>query len=170
MTILQTERLRLRPATAEDLQEFYEILSTPEAMTFWSTPPHHDLAQSEAWLSSMIETRPDQGEDFVVEYNGKVIGKAGFFRFPEIGFIFHPDYWKRGFAREALSVVIERAFSVHGLPRLTADVDPRNTACIGLLTRYGFVETGREERTWRVGEQWCDSVYFALDRETSPEA
>ena len=29
--------------------------------------------------------------------------RPGLWRFPEIGFILHPDYWGRGFAREALA-------------------------------------------------------------------
>mgnify|MGYP003347797219 CR=1 FL=1 len=45
------------------------------------------------------------------------------------------------------------------------DVDPRNKASIRLLERLGFAETHRAARTWLVGEEWCDSVYFALTRE-----
>ena len=67
-----------------------------------------------------------EGEDFIVELDGRLIGKAGLWRFPEIGFILHPDHWGRGFAREALGFVIDRAFDVHGLPKVDADVDPRN--------------------------------------------
>jgi ribosomal-protein-alanine N-acetyltransferase len=106
-----------------------------------------------------------EGEDFIVEYDEQLIGKAGLWRFPEIGFIFHPDHWGHGFAREALSAVIERAFAVHGLAMIEADVDPRNLGSLALLDRLGFRETGRKERTWFVGGRWCDSIYLALDAE-----
>jgi RimJ/RimL family protein N-acetyltransferase len=142
----------------------HAIMREPRAMRYWSTPPHDSVEQTRAWLQSMIDTPPSEGEDFVVEHDGRVIGKAGLYRFPEIGFIFHPDVWGRGFAREALEAVVARAFAVHGLGSIEADVDPRNTASLRLLTRLGFIEVRRASRTWCVGDEWCDSVYLALDR------
>ena len=159
---IPTERLLLRPARADDLEPLHAILSDARAMAYWSSPPHQELEQTRDWLASMIAIQPSEGEDFIVEFDGRLIGKAGLWRFPEIGFIFHPDVWGRGFAREALALVLERAFDVHGLPKIDADVDPRNTASLKLLERLGFRETGRKERTWHVGGQWCDSVYLEL--------
>jgi RimJ/RimL family protein N-acetyltransferase len=158
-----TERLVLRPARAADAAAMHAVLGDPRAMAFWSTPPHQDLEQTRDWLTSMIAIRPPVGEDFIVEFDGRLIGKAGLWRFPELGFIFHPDYWGRGLAREALEFVLDRAFRVHDLKYVKADVDPRNLGCLKLLARLSFRETGREDRTWRVGDQWCDSVYLELD-------
>jgi ribosomal-protein-alanine N-acetyltransferase len=42
-------------------------------------------------------------------------------------------------------------------------VDPRNAGSLRLLRRLGFRKTGRKERTWLVGEEWCDSVYLQVD-------
>ena len=158
----RTERLLLRPARADDLEAMHTILSDPRAMAYWSSLPHTDIEQSRKWLQSMFDIHLPDGEDFIVEHQGQLIGKAGLWRFPEIGFIFHPDHWGRGFASEALSFVITRAFDAHGLPKVEADVDPRNGSSLRLLSRLGFRETGRKERTWLVGEQWCDSVYLEL--------
>ncbi|GAA4756535.1 GNAT family N-acetyltransferase [Sphingomonas daechungensis] len=161
----RTKRLTLRPARESDLVAMHGILSDPRAMTYWSSLPHDRIEQTWDWLASMLAIPPSEGEDFVVELGGKLIGKAGLWRFPEIGFIFHPDYWGRGYAREALEFVLDRAFGVHQLPAVTADVDPRNEGSIRLLAGLGFQETGREERTFQIGDQWCDSVYFELDAE-----
>lgn len=108
----------------------------------------------------MIEIDRGTGEDFAVEYEGRVIGKAGLRKFPVLGFIFHPDVWGRGLASEAVRPIIDRAFNTHGLPMIEADVDPRNTSSLKLLHRLGFVETGRAQRTSLVGSEWCDSVYL----------
>ena len=159
----RTERLLLRPARASDLEPMHAILGDPRAMAYWSSTPHEDIGKTRDWLASMIAIQPTEGEDFIVEFEGRLIGKAGLWRFPEIGFIFHPDFWGRGFAQEALTLVLDRAFAVHGLPKVDADVDPRNAGSLKLLERLGFRETGRAERTWHVGDQWCDSVYLELD-------
>ncbi|MFP5395912.1 MAG: GNAT family N-acetyltransferase [Alphaproteobacteria bacterium] len=162
MTVLQTPRLLLRTARPNDAEALHDILSSPEAMRFWSSLPHCSLAETRQWLAEMLSIPRDEGEDFVVERNGTVIGKAGLFRFPEIGFIFSPQHWGQGFAREAVSAIIDRAFKVHKLTEIVADVDPRNAASLGLLTSLGFTPTGYRTATFQLGDEWCDSVDLAL--------
>jgi len=157
-----TERLRLRRATMDDLAAIHRLLSDPRNMRYWSSPPHESVAQSEAWLRSMVEAPPYESDDYVVELDGVVIGKAGCWRLPEVGFMIAADETGRGFASEAMTAVIERRRGFAEPSRLTADVDPRNEASLRLLTRLGFVETGRARATWTVGGEVCDSVYLAL--------
>lgn len=148
-----------------DLEAMHAVLSDPRAMRYWSSPPHADLAQSREWLGKMVEAASDASDDFVIEHQGQVIGKAGCWRVPEIGYILHPDHWGQGLATEALTAVIAHVFATRPVEAITADVDPRNTASLKLLDRLGFAETHRAPRTWLVGDQWCDSVYLALGRE-----
>lgn len=163
MATIQTSRLLLRPARGNDLDALHAILSDPGATAFWSTPPHETLEQTRQWLESMIAIPPQQGEDFIIEHEGQVIGKAGFYRFPEIGFILHPATWGQGFAKEALTCVIERGFRKHRLGTIVADVDPRNSASLGLLEKLGFRRTGYREKSWCIAGEWCDSVDLALE-------
>lgn len=164
MDRIVTERLILRRAREDDLEAMHAVLSNPVAMRYWSTLPHDSLDQTRDWLASMIEDDPAVREDFIVERDGRAIGKAGCYRLPEIGYILHPDHWGLGFATEALTAVIAHIFAHHPIEALRADIDPRNTASIGLLERLGFTPTHRAERTWKIGEEWCDSVYYALRR------
>lgn len=164
--MIQTARLVLRPVRpGQDLAAMHAIMCQPRAMAYWSTPPHDSEDVTAEWLANMAAIPALEGEDFIVEYGGRVIGKAGFYRFPDLGYMFDPAVWGQGFAREAVGAVIDRGFAMHNLPRIQADVDPRNDASINLLQRLGLVETHRASRTWLVGDEWCDSVYFALTRE-----
>lgn len=164
MTVLVTERLRLRSARPGDLAAFHAILSDVEATRYWSTPPHRDLEQTRIWLDSMMSIPADEGVDFVVELAGEAIGKAGFYRWPEVGFILAPKVWGRGLAREAMAAVLDHGFGAGGLDQAIADVDPRNTRSLALLERLGFVRTGYRERTFRLEDGWADSVDLALSR------
>jgi ribosomal-protein-alanine N-acetyltransferase len=163
---LVTARLKLRRAAPADLAALHEILSDPVAMRFWSSPPHRDLERTRAWLDGMIADGPPLGDDFVIEHQGCVIGKAGCWRVPEIGYILHPRYWGLGFAAEACRAVIAHVFAAYDIEAITADVDPRNTASLRLLSRLGFVETGRAAATYEVDGVVSDSVYLALPRPT----
>lgn len=164
MDRIVTKRLVLRRAREEDLEAIHAVLSHPAAMRYWSTLPHVSLDQTQEWLASMIEDDPGVREDFIVEHEGRAIGKAGCYRLPEIGYILHPDYWGRGLATEALTAVIAHIFAHHPVEALTADIDPRNAASIKLLERLGFTFARRAERTWKLGDEWCDSVYYERKR------
>ncbi|WP_300289930.1 GNAT family N-acetyltransferase [Brevundimonas sp.] len=160
---IRTPRLTLRSARPDDLKAMHAVLSDPRATRWWSTPPHDSLEQTATWLDSMIANGPDQ-PDFVIERDGVVIGKAGFWKLPEVGYILHPDHWGQGFAGEAVAASIDHVFGTRDVDDLTADVDPENTASIRLLERLGFVKTGFAERTWEVGGEWKDSLYYGLSR------
>ena len=139
----------------------HRLLSNAEATRYWSTLPHETLAQTEAWVRSEVDSPADSSDDFVVTLDGQLIGKLGCYRLPEIGFLFDPALWGRGYASEALRAFVERRCT-RGSTEITADVDPRNIASLRLLSRNGFVETHRAARTWNIGGEWHDSVYFRL--------
>jgi len=160
-----TERLKLRPARLSDVDAMHAVLSSPTAMVYWSSLPHETLEQTQAWVAAMVDAAgAGPGLDFIIEFEGRAIGKAGFWKPPEIGYILHPDLWGRGLAREALEAVIRVGFEVRGLEEIVADVDPRNAASLGLLERLGFVRTGFAKETFEIGGVLLDSVYLALKR------
>jgi len=163
---LVTTRLKLRRAVPNDLEAMHEILSNRAAMRFWSTAPHRDLEQTRAWLAAMIAEEPPLSDDFLIEHQGRVIGKAGAWRVPEIGFILHPDYWGQGFAGEAVGAAIAHVFARYDVDTITAEADPRNDPSVRLLKRLGFVETGYAAATYEIEGEVSDSVYLALARPT----
>ena len=158
---LRTERLLLRRATLDDIDPMHRIMSNSVAMRYWSTPPHAERDETARWIESMIEAGPAQSDDFIVTFEGAVIGKFGAWRLPEFGFLLDPAYWGRGLAGEAMRAFLDRRRRL-GSTELKADVDPRNEASLNLLKRHGFVETGRASGTWQVGDELCDSVYLKL--------
>ena len=170
MVEIKTPRLTLRRAAPGDLEPLHAIRSDARAMRYWSSPPHRDLEETRAWLADMIDAPAGESDDFVIEHRGRVIGKAGCWRLPEIGYMLHPDFWGQGLAREALSAIIAHVFATHAIDAITADVDPRNEASLRLLERLGFEETGRAAATYEVAGEISDSVYLALPRSAASAA
>ena len=126
-----TPRLTLRPAGPDDLEAMHAVLSDPRAVQWWSTPPHETLDQTRDWLEAMISAN-GSGLDFLIEVEGRVVGKAGFYAPPDVGYILHPDVWGRGLATEAVGAVLDRLFETTDHAMATADVDPANAASIRL--------------------------------------
>jgi [ribosomal protein S5]-alanine N-acetyltransferase len=157
-----TRRVTLRAFREEDAAALHPIFADTRAMRYWSTPPHADFADTLAYVRATIAaTEAGRGDDQVVLFEGRVIGKAGLWDNQEVGFIFSPAVWGMGLAGEALGAVIDRARH-RGVARIRAEADPRNEPCLRLVTRAGFVETGRASRTMKVGNEWVDSVYLEL--------
>lgn len=155
----------------DDLDAMFEIMSNPTAMRYWSTLPHGSRDITRPWLENMIARNAGGGEDFLIEHDGRVIGDVGAGRLPDFGFMLHAQYWGRGFGTEASSAFIDYAFNDTMATELKADVDPRNTASLKVLGKLGFVETGAAERTFLLGDEWCDSVYLALHKPSNaPES
>lgn len=95
-----------------------------------------------------------------------LIGKAGVWDLEtgEIGFMLNRAYWSKGYMTEAFSALLDYLWSGKGgkVEFLTADVDPRNFASLGMLKKFGFYKTGYKEKTIETHLGWCDSVYLAL--------
>jgi RimJ/RimL family protein N-acetyltransferase len=83
----------------------------------------------------------------------RVVGKAGFHAPPdadgmvEVGYAVVPELRRRGYARAALEVLLERAAREPTVHVVRASVSPDNAASLALITQYGFVP---------VGQQWDD--------------
>jgi RimJ/RimL family protein N-acetyltransferase len=164
LTVIETARLRLRRAVPSDLADVHAFMSDPRAMRYWATLPHESVTVTEQWFAAQFFSGDPARDEWIIEWQGRAIGNIGIWNMPEFGFILHPDAWGQGLATEAANAFLAYAFATYAIDAVTADVDPRNTASLGLLKKLGFVETGRAERTFLIGEEWCDSIYLALPR------
>jgi RimJ/RimL family protein N-acetyltransferase len=100
----------------------------------------------------------------VDDQTGEVVGGAGFHGAPdadgmvEVGYGVDPAYRRRGYARAALLLMLERARQHPAVRTLRVTVSPDNVASLGLVAQLPFVE---------VGEQWDDEdgleTIFELD-------
>lgn len=164
--IIETPRLILRRLANYDAPALHEMLSDAETMRFWSTVPHVEMAETEAWVAeSVAATSRSDAHDFAVLREGRVVGRVAFWMGNEIGFLFHRDVWGQGIAREATGALLRYGFGALSFASVRADVDPANTRSLTLLERLGFQRTGYAERTFKIGETWVDSVYLELKAE-----
>lgn len=161
---IRTARLILRRAVPSDVTAFHAIMSSPAAMRYWSTLPHESMAVTEAWFEQQFFSGDPARDEWVIEYEGRVVGNVGIWNMPEFGFMLDPAVWGRGLGTEAARAFLDYAFATYPVPAITADVDPNNAASLNLLRKLGFIETGRAEKTFLVGGVWYDSIYLALPR------
>jgi RimJ/RimL family protein N-acetyltransferase len=82
----------------------------------------------------------------------------------EIGFTIAPRHQRRGFAKSAVTALVDYLFTALAKHRVFASVDPRNGASMALLRGMGLRQEAhfRQSLLWK-GE-WVDDVVFALLR------
>ena len=168
---LTTERLTLRKLTEADIPALFQIYGDPEAMRYWSSPPMTDLAEA-ADLLQRTQEGYAQGTSWRLgvarRETGDLIGICSLFhwhpecRRMEIGYILARPYWGSGYMTEALTTLIDFAFSSLGLHRLEADIDPRNGASARVLERLGFQKEGHLRERWIVGGEVSDTALYGL--------
>ncbi|MEO1139092.1 MAG: GNAT family N-acetyltransferase [Pseudomonadota bacterium] len=170
--MIRTARLVLRPAQPDDLDDLHAIFSNPRAMRYWDRPEHTDIAETQAFLNAFMTNDHDASEEYILEFRGRCVGKAGMWKKPEVGYILHPELWGQGLTLEAMQAVVPRIFARFAdLPALTAECDPRNIASIKLLEKLGFRQTGFAEKNFDYGGlEMCDTTYFELDRADQDES
>lgn len=156
--MLETKRLILRRYRAEDLEDLYEYLSDPVVVAF---EPYRPVTRQEA--KEQLAWRISTDEMIAVELksNHKLIGNLYWgkreFESVELGYVFHRDYWGKGYAKESCAAWMEQAFQ-SGLHRVYAECDPQNEASWRLLEALGF------EREAHLKE----NVYFWKDAAGRP--
>lgn len=149
LNIPDQAQTRFRWLTDADLPALQKIFSEPAVVRFMAVESLHEVSKARAYLKS-IRDGFDSGElyQWGLEYRGEIVGTttlAGIERdnrHAEIGFALAPQYWGKGLMRSAIPIVLEFAFGQLGLRRITADVDPRNTPSLGLLSALGFQQEG----------------------------
>lgn len=108
---------------------------------------------------------------------GELLGDLGV-HFPadtdsaiEFGISLRPDRQGRGYAREAMSAMLDLAFGAWGYRRSVGSVDPRNVASIALLESLGYRREAHHVEAYFFRGEWVDDVIYAmLAREWRPTA
>jgi RimJ/RimL family protein N-acetyltransferase len=168
---LRAERVKLRWLTAADVPSLFDVFSDPEVMRYWSSEPMADPAEAEALLDdihahfaakSLFQWGVALAEDDRVVGTCTLLHLDGRNRRGEVGYALAREQWGKGLMREALTALLDHAFTTLGLHRIEADVDPENAASLRLLERLGFTREGVLRERWLVGGRAHDSVMLGL--------
>ena len=110
----------------------------------------------------MIEAPADASDDFIVEMDGRLIGKAGFWRLPEIGYILHPDQWGKGIMNEAIKSVLDYGFKEMDLHSIEARIDPKNQRSAQILLKNGFEKEAYFKEAFYWKGAFIDTEVYSL--------
>lgn len=144
--ITQTERLIIRPFTAQDIDALYLMNSNPAMLKYIPTAPLTDREQAVEVYHNVIQAdyqRHGFGR-WAVEHKAdkKVIGFCGpkfilEFNEVELGYRYFPEYWGMGIGSEAAQAAL-KAFPQFGIDETIALILEGNLGSEGVAKRVGM--------------------------------
>jgi len=171
-TRIESQRLILRRFKDSDLASFMAYRNDPEVARYQSWDSCEER-EARAFIREMESTRagvPGEWFQFAIESKATqdLIGDCALrvdehepYR-AEIGFTLARAHQGKGFASEAVSVLLDYAFDTLGLHRVVAIADCRNTPSVALLERVGMRREGHFlENVWFKGG-WADEYLYAV--------
>jgi len=149
-TVIETERLTLRPWQESDLYDFNAYASIPGVGEAAGWPRHKSLDESRKILKIFIDGK----NEFALFHrqDNKVIGSLGIkisdwanederfkhLKMKDLGYVLSKDYWGRGLMPEAVKAVINHCFTQLALEAITCGYFKKNIQSQRVVEKCGF--------------------------------
>lgn len=170
--LLETERLQLHALTLENAGDMFLLRGNHLAMKFIGKPVLKSVREAEQLITG-YEDHVKSGDGItwgitLKSENVGLIGSIGFHRLEkqnyraEIGYMLHPDQWKKGYMNEAITKVLEYGFNNMGLHSVEARINPENRNSAQILLKNGFVREGYFKQAFCFESTFYDSEVYSL--------
>ena len=136
-TIMETERLLLRPWDENDADALFKYASDPELGPRAGWPPHKSVEESLTIIRTLFSGCA--GYLSASASNLKIEADQC-----EVGYWIARPYWGMGICTEALGLIINHCFNKKGFSTLWGTYFPSNPASGRVMEKCGFTDTGRE--------------------------
>lgn len=166
---LETDRLILRPIDLEDTEDMFVFSSNVEN-TYYIYPTHLTLDDTRFSIANYFMSEPLGKYGIELKEAGKLIGTIDLRIKPaqlsaEIGYVLSHDYQGKGYATEAAQAILDFAFRVLELEKVSATCNSENVESEALMLRLGMKKEGelRRYQVWKTGE-WINLLHYGILR------
>lgn len=156
LPVIKTERLRLRPLSLDDLNDFHEYCKVMGVGESAGWIHHSSLAESRFVLDHLLADTTQSIFALELKTTRKMIGTIGIKDIYGIGSMFRPlsgfelgyvlskAYWGLGLMPEALREVLKYCFDTLDAEALYLDIFEGNERSLGVAKKLGFAFLGKD--------------------------
>ena len=170
--VLTTERLLLRSITLADAKQVFSLRSDAESMQFLDKEPLQTIVEAELLIKKIMDdVTTNDGITWAIALKEKpavMMGSIGFWKLvkehhrAEIGYMLLPEYFKKGYMKEAIKEVITYGFDNMKLHSIEANINPANEASETLLKSAGFIKEAYFRENFYFRGAFKDSAIYSL--------
>jgi len=160
---LKSERLTLKPINLSDLEAIHQLHSLPETDEFNTLGIPENIEQTQSIIEQWISE--NQKEDnriftFTIKSKNQFIGLIALNLGKEK--YRNADFWNKGYATEALKIIINFGFNELKLHRIGAGCAVENIGSVRVLEKVGLTLEGRKRQNLPLKTGWSDNFEFAI--------
>ena len=167
-----SDRLLLRPIQINDASAVFRYRSNAQVNRYQGWIPE-TVYEVNDFIVNRVATEinmPGTWFQFVmiIQETGALIGDVGVhfsadnnFQV-ELGITLGEEHQGNGYATEALHEIISYLFNHLGKRRITASIDPRNSASVTLSERLGFRKEAHFKESLLINGEWVDDLVYAM--------
>lgn len=168
MSNLKGKDIFLRPIEITDLQAVYDWENDPEIWEVSNTVnPLSRFFLEQYILNAQNNIYSDKQLRLIIEtLEGQRVGSVDLFDFDAhnrrcgIGILIDRDYRNKGYASQALDLVIDYSRDTLNLHQLFCNINTDNQVSINLFTKKGFLKAGHK-KLWNLrGNTWTDEYFM----------
>ncbi|MDE3001585.1 MAG: GNAT family protein [Gemmatimonadota bacterium] len=169
--VIETDRLRLRPFSLEDVEDVLSYASDPEwARHLGPVPQPYTRADAEGFLANQLSQDRTIRASWAIEYARSAVGgvNIGFDlenRVGTIGYSIARVLWGRGLVTEAAGAVIDASFAADpDLNRIQATTHEQNAGSLRVMEKLGMVREGLLRQDQYLRGKFRNTVWCGLLR------
>ena len=161
-------RVFLRAPERGDRREFTSLMTDSRSFhSPWATAPTDD----ERFAAYLADARRADFEAMLLcrSSDGAILG---FFNLSQIvrrrlqsaylGYAVGERFSGQGYMRDGIQLVLRRSFTLVGLHRIEANIQPGNASSLALARGAGFRREGFSPRYLKIGGRWRDHERWAI--------
>ncbi|MFA2602376.1 GNAT family protein [Bacillus cereus] len=162
---IRTERLLIRNFEFKDWRDVHEYTSDSNVMKYI---PEGVFTEEDA-RNFVNRNMGENAENFpvILVDENILIGHIVFHKYfgehtYEIGWVFNPKYFNKGYASEAAQATLKYGFKEMKLHRIIATCQPQNIPSYRLMEKIGIKREGYFRKCIPHGNEWWDEYYYAI--------
>ncbi|HGA0513331.1 TPA: GNAT family N-acetyltransferase [Bacillus pacificus] len=162
---IKAERLLIRKFEFKDWEAVHEYTSDSDVMKYIP----EGVFTEEDTRNFVNKNMGENAKSFPVILIGEniLIGHIVFHKYfgehtYEIGWVFNPKYFNKGYASEAAQATLKYEFKEMKLHRIIATCQPENTPSYRVMEKIGMKREGYFKKCIPHGNEWWDEYYYAI--------
>ena len=165
--------IKIELTTFENIRDIYEFEVENRKYFESVLPPrpekYFDFGTFETIMKEIIEEQL-RGECYmhiIRDYTGKVVGRVNLHSIDvnqvkkaELGYRIGEKNQGKGYASEAVKLVVKQGFEKYGLIKIEAGTSTENIGSQKVIEKNGFIWVSKEEKVMKINNKWVDGLLY----------